>query len=149
MQSFKKFSDKQEAMIVQQMLKSNGIEAEVYGAKEYGAHVTGIDYGVYELRVSPEQVDAAEKLLAESKKLSEAESVVIRPAFYLKRAVMYSMFAMFMLPIVFNYYSLKNLFLYLKYENNLFIKTWIGIGVLLLQIPTVVLSYLILRHLNS
>ncbi len=145
MKSLRKFSDKQEATMAEQFLKANGIEAEVYGVKEYGSYLMGIDYGVYELRVSAEQFETAEKMLSESNKLTEAENVVVRPLFYLKRAVMYSMFAMFMLPIVFNYYSLKNLFFYLKYENSLFKKTWIGIGVILLQIPACALLYFILN----
>ena len=131
--------------MVQQFLSSNGIHAEVFGSKEYGSHVTGFDYGIYEVKVASDQFSAAEKLLSESKKLSEVEGEVARPVFYLKRAVMYSMFAMFMMPLIFNYYSLKNLFVYIRHESNFFKRTGIGIIVLFLQIPAVVLVYFIIQ----
>lgn len=146
MKQISKFSSQLEAQIVSQSLLAHGIRSEVHGAKEYSSFVTGGDLGSFELFVEDEKYDEAFNILR-SQRVSEAKSepVVHEPKSYLKKAVIFSLLAAVMIPIVFNYVAFINLKSYLTTEPNPTKRVWAFVSILLLQIPTVIILGLIIK----
>ena len=66
------FSSHQEALLAAGYLQSHGLQASVRGAKEYSAHITGIDTGRYELLVPASEKEFANELLVKIENSTEA-----------------------------------------------------------------------------
>jgi hypothetical protein len=110
------YSDKMSADLMAQALKGNQIESVVVGAKEYASFITGSDAGLYNLMVTEEQMTEAEAIVRRLIPLEKEEenTPAINPNIYLKKSIMYSVMACILIPIVFNYASLRNLYFYWK-----------------------------------
>jgi len=136
------FSSEMEANLAAEYLRSQGIEAEVRGAKEYAGHVLGNDFGTYELISDSPEAGAVLKNL--EKPLAEAPTPA-EAGFYFKKAVVFAVFAAIFLPIVFNYGSLRNLMLYRSTEENPGRRTVRTAIVLLAQIPGIIIFALVVK----
>ena len=138
-----------EAEFAENSLKSLGIESFLRGSKEYTSHILGGQAGRYELLVNTDDFDRAQ-LHLQGPKLKVAESEVgedpaANKSSYLKKAIIFSVYATVFLPIVFNYFALQNLRSYRALESNEMRKSLISIVVLFLQLPILFYSYLIVH----
>lgn len=141
-----RLNSEREALMLTESLKSQGIESRFQGSKEYTSIVLGTDQGYYDVYVNPEKFIDAQKFM-KSLLLQSVPSESLKPTAkaYLKKAVVCAFLAIFLLPIVFNFVSLKNLNLYLKSEPSAANRTLWLILVLLLQIPSVMMLYMIFQ----
>lgn len=131
-----------------QLLESNGIPTEILGAKEYTSILLGSEMGSFDLLVADEKWSEANEILKHELSLAKKPEIELsRPQLHFKKAVIYSLFAMLMLPIVFNFYSLKHLQYYLQVEKNKTKRIRASILIIALQIPSVIFSWIILQHL--
>ncbi len=153
MEKLGRYGNRLEAQLVGQLLNAHGIATEIVGAKDYTSILLGSDMGSFDLMVPSERLFDARELLKQDLQIvrDQMENTIPlsdnlqRPELYLKKAVLYSIIAMLMLPIIFNYYSLRNLKLYLNKENNQNKKIVIALLILLLQIPTIIIAYFFLK----
>ena len=147
LQTLKIFNDRMEAEFAENSLKSLGIESFLRGSKEYTSHILGGEVGRYELLVNIDDFDRAQIHLNGPKlKLAEPEKEENRAgkkSGYLKKAVIFSIYATVFLPIVFNYFAVQNLIRYRALETDSFRRAWVSILVLLMQLPILFYSYLL------
>lgn len=141
MKSVRRFLTYSEAEIALGLLKDHGIDATIVGAKEYSSFVTGQDFGNYELLVANENLENAQDLIRkiDIQPIHEpaAEEVTTNsPKSYLKRAVLFAVMAVFILPIAFNIVSLINLRHYLQNEKSSSRFSWL-LFILLLNLASV------------
>ncbi len=145
MQKVKHFSSQTEAHLAANYLGSHGVHAEVLGAKEYTSHVLGGDLGRYDLLVEDEVFGKANDLLEALEKSADGIRSEVGAQNYLKKAVFFAIGAMLILPVIFNYVSLKNLSLYLKTQTHAG-KRWLTtVLVVFLQIPALVIWWKIIK----
>ncbi len=134
---FRTFTSKLEGQLAAQLLNENGIRTELRGAKEYVSHLLGSDLGTFDLLIEENKVKEAEALLKQDLRIAHLpEENRVRPQLYFKKAVLYSIFAIFLFPIIFNYYSLMSLKEFLKVEPNASRRIRVSILIILLQIPS-------------
>lgn len=145
------YSSQLEAHIVTQSLVAKGLDAKMHGAKTYASHYLGGDTGNYEVYVQDSEYDEAVEIIKKNNPiLKEAElPIEIDSQVYFKKAVIYSLFALFMIPLIFNYISLVNLNLFLKSETNSAKKMILTSFVLLLQLPSLILFYFLAHSILS
>ncbi|MBC7466642.1 MAG: DUF2007 domain-containing protein [Bdellovibrio sp.] len=147
MKLISKFSSQLEAQIVSQSLIARGIRCEVHGAKEYSSFVVGGDLGSFELFVEEDKYNEAFEIIrAQRVTAAPTEQIHHEPKSYLKKAVIFSLLAAVMIPVVFNYVAFVNLKAYLTTEPNPGKRIWAFIFVLLLQIPTILILGLIIKN---
>lgn len=144
------FTSKLEAQLASQLLSEHNIRVQVRGAKEYVSHVLGSDLGYFDLLVDETKIKEAEALLRNDLRIvSSLEEVnhpiAARPQFYLKKAVLYAVFAVILFPIVFNYYSLLNLKHFLDVEGDKLRRIQVTVVVLLLQVPSIYAVYFMVK----
>lgn len=147
MQKLSRFSTHNEAHIITQALRANGIHAELLGSRAYASHYLGGDTGTYDIYVQESDYQAAIKFINSTKlRVADEESTSIqKPSqYYLKKSIIHAFFAMFIAPVICNYISLINLNLFLKIETNKVKKIVYGFVILLLQLPPFILLYIIL-----
>lgn len=152
MKKISSFSHKINAEIAAQALKAQGIEAQIQGAREYSSHILGGDLGKFDLLVDAEKTVQAEDILRhmqlEIVNTSESISTADHRVFF-RKAVMFSLLAMIMLPIILNYSALLNLKLYLKSSDKITAKIIIGTLVILtLQVPVFFYIFWALQKFN-
>lgn len=145
MQKLKQFNSLTEVHLAKNYLQSNGVHSEVVGVKEYASHVLGGDEGRYDLLVEDEVLGKANDLLELLEKNAEPRSPESTAQNHFKKAVFFAIGAVLILPLVFNYVSLKNLSLYRQYEANESKKLWATLIVMILQIPTLILWWKIAK----
>src|SRR5687768_9864130 len=109
MKALSRFNNKMDAHMAAQFLISHGIAAEVRGSREYASHVLGGDAGLFELLVEEGREQEALGLLKELDVKSAFDRTEGGAGRHLKRAVVFAVMAAVVLPVVFNYASLKNL----------------------------------------
>lgn len=147
MKPISKFSSQLEAQIVSQSLLARGIRTEVHGAKEYSSFVVGGDLGSFELFVEDDKYDEAFEIFrAQRVTAAPVEPVMHAPKSYLKKAVIFSLLAAVMIPVVFNYVAFVNLKVYLTTEPNAKKRMGAFVFITLLQIPTVIILGLIIKN---
>lgn len=139
-----RLNSEREALMLTESLKSQGIESRYQGSKDYTSIVLGTDQGYYDVYVNSEKFTEAQSFM-KSLLIQSAPSETLKPTAkaYLKKSVVCAFLAIFLLPIVFNFVSLKNLNLYLKSEPHAATRTLWLIIVVLLQIPSVMMLYMI------
>lgn len=145
----KRFLTLTEAEFAEGYLKQNGFETQIIGAKEYSGIVTGKDYGNYELMISEENFEVASDLLRriEIHEVSETDDNELqktKPKSHLKRAVLFAVMAIFILPIFFNVVSLMNLRHYLQKEKSSSRFAWL-LFVLLLNLGSIIAILIFLK----
>jgi len=146
MKKFKRFSDQLEAQMAAQLLRAHGIEAEVFGAKEYTSILLGSSIGSFDLLVPEEKFSQVAELLRQELLIANDEPLeMARPELYFKKAMLYSVFSLILLPVVFNYYSLKNLQHYLQVEKKPSSRRRVVFLILILQIPSLWMVFYLIR----
>lgn len=148
MKKIARFTSKTQAHLATQALLNCGIKSELFGAKDYSSIIVGSDDGRYDLMVDWSDETEAMKVLTEIQNhpLSIQDQTKSTPSLYFKKAIVFSLLASVFLPILFNYVALKNLFEYLKVESNTSKKITSSVLIILLQIPTVVVLYMLLHN---
>jgi hypothetical protein len=141
MKKVRNYSTELDARLACDFLRSNDLNAEVRGAKEYASHLTGNDHGAYELFVDDGEFGQAITLLNEIEKSANDQATPIDSSLYFRKAMIAAVFAMVLLPVIFNIASLRNLALYRKAETDHSKKLVRTIIILVAQIPAVVLLY--------
>jgi hypothetical protein len=107
MKELKKFSNQTEAHLSKSLLASNGIIANIVGAKEYASHFLGGEQGQYTLFVEEHDFTRAKELLDEvSRQITDSDGSG-RPN-YFRRAVFLSFAAIVILPVIFNIGAILN-----------------------------------------
>ncbi len=143
------FSDRREAEFAENSLKSLGIESFLRGSKEYTSHILGGEAGRYELLVNSDDFDRAKNHLDGPKlKLAEpevAEDPSGKKTRYLKKAIIFSVYATVFLPLIFNYFAVQNLISYRALETDSFRRIWVSLLVMLMQLPILFYLYLIIE----
>lgn len=151
LKTLKIFNDRMEAEFAENSLKNLGIETFLRGSKEYTSHILGGQAGRYELLVNTDDFDRAQLHLQGPKlKLAEPESgeePTASKSSYLKKAIIFSIYATVFLPVVFNYFAVQNLLAFRSLETDSFRRTWVSLFVLLMQLPILFYSYLIIERL--
>src|SRR5687768_6758709 len=106
------FDNLTDAQIFSGMLHSRGIENRIGGAKHYTTYVVGGTGGDYFIFVDEDDASSAKAILDEAlAKVGETKEDVteVIPASYsgnpLKKAVIFAVLGLLMIPFVFNYYS--------------------------------------------
>jgi hypothetical protein len=145
------YSSQLEAHIVTQSLVAKGLDAKMLGAKTYASHYLGGDIGNYEVYVEDtDYIEALEVIKKYNPILKEADlPTQIESRVYFKKAVMYSLFALFMIPLIFNYVSLANLKLFLDSEPQKSRQILGTIIILLMQLPSLVLLYVLIKNVYT
>ncbi len=131
-----------------QSLNDHGIRSEVVGSKDYTSHVTGSDAGSFDLLVEQEKIPEAEEIIR-SHQINIVPDEPLAPSAqsYLKKAVIFAIVAVAMVPLLTNYISLKNLFHYWTLEKNPTKKIFMSFVVLVLQVPGCISGYLIIKSI--
>ncbi len=147
MKKIARFSYKLNAEMALQALKAQGIEAQIQGSREYTSHILGGDLGAFDLLVVEADEIPAQEIVKpmQLEKSTLSEAIQPEPRVYFRKAVMSSMIASIMLPIIFNYSALVNLRLYLKNEQSISKKIISTMVILLLQLPVVFYIFWILK----
>lgn len=145
MKKIKSYQDKLNADLVTQLLISNEINAVVIGAKNYTSHLMGSGLGQFDILVDSDQYDQAIELI---NKITLENKIIVEPVIqnsrvYLSKAVMFSVMAAILIPVVFNYAALRNLRLYYIFTPPSMKKYIFVILVLALQIPVIFYVYLL------
>lgn len=122
MQSIKTFSNSIEATLARDYLRSQGVDCEINGAKEYAAHVAGGSEGHYHLLVNSEQIKLAQDLLAattseESASAGSISEKTSQSGLFAK-AVALSLVSFFLLPVIGNILSVYNGWLFFKQSKK-------------------------------
>lgn len=99
------YTNETEAHLARNYLAAHDIRAEIVGAKEYSAHILGGGAGRFELMVEPIHLLSARDLLAAVEQPNTQEPS--QPASHFRRAVFFAVLATIVLPLVFNFYSLR------------------------------------------
>lgn len=148
MKKIAQFTSQTQAHLVSEALSNQDIKSEVIGSKDYSSIVTGSDFGKYDLMVDWSDEAEALKIVnqIQNQELSQHDRASILPTTFIKRAIVFSLLASVFLPIVFNYVAYKNLREYLKVEQNSSKKITMLILITLLQIPTIIVVYMVLHE---
>lgn len=142
------FTDHTEALMARDYLENEGIRCQISGVREYTSVVMGGDFGQYQIEVSPEDFARASQLLTAKDLESQASLDTLTtksPQFYLRRAVMYAICALVVIPIIGNYISIRQLWFYVKMRPRQVSTPLIVAGVSLLQIPGLIVGIYILK----
>lgn len=126
-----------DARLASGKLESEGIKTLVVGAREYHSVVAGGLEGRYEVQVADEDYDAAVTILAVTKYAAasdrtpgyvESDVLAPSPSRALKRAVMFAVLGIVLLPVIFNYFSILHAARYARLETKAGRKTlWLSI----------------------
>ena len=149
MKSIARFTSKTQGHLVTQALLNQDIKSELIGSKDYSSIIVGSEEGRYELFVDWADEAEAKKILnsIQNEVLNSADEAKPSKKLALKKAIVFALLASVFLPVVFNYVSLKNLADYLKLESKAS-KRYLSLTlVLLLQIPSVIVVYMILKSI--
>lgn len=147
MKKLREFVDQTEAIFARDFLQSQGIPTELHGSRDYSTHIVGGTQGRYVLSVSEDRWDEAHGLLREStiQIASETDHLRQLPEVALKKAVMFSIIAMVLLPILANWISIRETIKFAKLEKPSRRK-WIWIFVISwMQVPGVLIGVTLIR----
>jgi hypothetical protein len=143
------YSSRIEAQLASEFLQSQEIQTELRGSKEYASHITGNDFGSYELFVEEQFVEKARGILNGLEKPSLDAPTESDPSVYFKRAVICAVIAAIVLPIVFNFASLRYMALFRNTEKNKSRRNLLSIFLFAAQLPGLITLYFILMSLND
>ena len=131
------FTNETEAQLVKDLLLAENIESHIQGAKEYASIVLGGNDGRYQLLVPETDLERAQALIASVQKRPFVASEPSQEN-YFRRAVFYEFAAALLLPIVFNYASLKKAGEFWRHSRKDFKAQIKMLLIFILQIPTVI-----------
>lgn len=133
-----------------QYLAALGIETEIIGAQEYTTHILGGDAGRFDLMVEESDfADAQAHLGRLSLSISSEDQDSPTSKVYFKRAILHSFLAIILLPVVFNYTSLKNLKRALDLETDKKRRLLMVVFVSLAQTPSILTFVVLIRTMNE
>jgi hypothetical protein len=147
MKKIARYTSKTQAHLATQALLNLGIKSELIGSRDYSSIIIGSDDGKYDLMIDWKDESDAMKVLAEIQNhpLSQLDQTSATPGLFLKKSIVFSLLASVFLPIVFNYVAYKNLREYLKIEVDSKKRLFTTILIIALQIPTVVVVYMLMH----
>ncbi len=143
-----RYNTRLDAEMASQFLNAHGIPAEVRGTREYSSHLTGSDYGSFELLVEARDLELAKHRLQQNEEGADKQKLPTSARTYLRRAVMFAFMAMIIVPVIFNVASMQSLRNFRKEEAPSVYRTISTWTVVLLQLPTFILMYLIAKMLT-
>ncbi len=151
MKKVARFASHTQAFLTSQLLLSRGIKSEIVGSREYSSIVVGSDEGRFDLMVDWQDETESLKILKEIDSQTISDKDRLRPTAnsYLKKAITHALLACVLIPIVFNYASLKALGEFRKLETDENRKLMMTIFVILLQLPTFFITYYLIKHLGT
>ena len=143
------FTSSLEAQMAAEFLIGQGINAEINGAKEYSSLALGTDAGTFNVMVSEDKLALALAALKANQLQVVREEHILRSAnSYFKRAILFAILGIVLIPLVANYASLRNLQEYLNKETRWGRKISGATLVLLLQIPSLFSFYFIVKAIR-
>lgn len=147
MKKVARFTSHTTAHLAKEALLNRGIKSEIVGSKEYASIIVGGDQGRYDLLVDWSDETETLRIIKEFEASDTAISdpLPVSAGSLLRKAIVMALLATVVIPIVFNYASLKNLVQYLKLEPNPTKKIIFGTIVIALQFLTVVVLYYAFR----
>lgn len=148
MQVLETASQQAEAQMLQNLLRSHGIDCEVVGSRNYASIILGGGEGRYRIYVPDTELDRARAILREIR-VRDANEITEVPTNPFRRAVFFAFAAALILPVVFNYASLQHGWIYWKTSDQNLIARAKFTLILLLQLPPFVFAgYLITQAYN-
>jgi hypothetical protein len=136
------FKNETEAHLAKDFLINRDIKAEILGAKEYTAHILGGGAGNFDLMVDPINVQLAQSLLAELQSPATSEP---REPDHFRRAVFFAFVATIVLPIVFNYASIRNGILFWRKSKKDGLAIAKVVLIVVLQFMPIVVAYKVIN----
>lgn len=151
MKKVAQFPSHTQAFLTSQMLLSRGIKSEIIGTRDYSSIIVGSDEGRYDLLVHWSDETETLRILKEIEAQTVADTnETPRPAAtHLKKSITHALLACVLVPIVFNYASLKALGRYWDAEPDKNKRVMGALLVILLQLPTFVFLYYLIKTMNT
>jgi hypothetical protein len=156
MKLVKVFSSETEVKMAAGLLQSQNIFPFINGAKDYTAHVLGGSQGRYELSVPPEEFEKASTILSSadlnliSVNDDEALSPEDQALAALKKSIYFSLLAgVLIIPLIFNYYSLKQASVFYQFEKRPFTRLlWMSLIIIINSFSLALWGYYLHNYLG-
>lgn len=130
------FRSQLEAKMAADVLITQGIEAEVQGHKDYASIKLGSDIGKFNLLVKESDEAQASQILKEIQN-TPIETFEKSPSYHLRRAIIFPIAGMIILPIIPNIFSIRHVLHYMKLQTDSVSKCLIVALLVLLQLASV------------
>lgn len=145
MKQLRVLDDETEAQMMQGLLRANGIETMIVGSKDYMAHYAGGASGRYVLQVAATDLVPANQILADLNRTQEPAAPPVERNHF-ARAVVLALLGMTFLPIVLNFYSLRNAFKFWQSSAKDLLAVVKMILIFVLQVPIALIVWFYWRY---